>query len=246
MLRFFDAIKQAVKKIGIGTLNQFVLIGIFTLFAVLDKNPSNERAEKALHGLFMAFIVLQSYCATGKLKTSIEQAKFLDAFKATAGVATIPAAVEALSGGKAIKAIVGATHPEFAAYTFTAAFAVDGVIDLGIGLYETLKTHYAVGARFITFSALEAVEAYFGVWQGIIAKNPTGAALGAAAELVKCGLSLAGQAPERPLSVEEIDKQIAAAQARLSGLEAKRAEVVALEGDKASLLRSGVTNISMA
>lgn len=229
----------AAKRASLGHLNQLVLTGLFVCFEEVAKNSSNVKAKKALLGLFTVFSVLQSYGSVGKLKISIEQGKILDAVKAFAGIATVPAAIEVISGHTAIKAIVGATDLEIPAYTFAGAFAIDALIDLGIGIYEASQKHYAVGARFITFGALEGVEAYLGVWKGIIDKDPTGAALGAAAELVKCGLSLSGQAPERPLTVEEIEAKIKAAQKQLLGLEAKKSQVADLQEEQAALLRTG-------
>ena len=229
----------AAKRASLGHLNQLVLTGLFVCFAALDKNPSDVKAKRALLGLFTAFAALQSYGSIGKLKISVEQGKILDAVKAFAGVATVPAAIEVISGHTAIKAITGTTDLEIPAYTFASAFAIDALIDLGIGIYEASQKHFAVGARFITFGALEGVEAYLGVWKGIIDKNPTGAALGAAAELVKCGLSLSGQAPEKPLTVKEIEVKIAAARAQLEGLETKKSQVAPVSDEEAALLRTG-------
>jgi len=227
---------HTAKKASLGNLTQLVVAGIFFCFAKLDAKDSLDSAtcakfEKALTGLLYIYSMLQSYCSIGKLMVSAKQYDILNSIKSIAGIATVGAALEAASGHKAIESIVGVTDKKIPVYTFTGAFAIDAAIDGGVGIYEiAVKQHYAIGAKFLTFSALETVEAYFGVWKGIEEKNPNSALLGGALTMfVQCVMSLVTAPEEKQLTAEEILKQAQDLKTKLEKI---------MESDKTSITRT--------
>lgn len=237
------AVKGAPKRASLGHVTQLVLAGLFACFAALGEGSHADKvkAKKALIGLFTVFSLLQSYGCIGKLKVSIAEKNILDSIKSSLGLAAAAASIEVVSNHTMLDTTIGFFDKKIPAYTFCTAFSGDGLIDVGVGIYELVQKHYAAAARSLAFGALEGVEAYEGVWKGIIGEDTTGAILGAVAEFTKCLLSLSGQAPGKPITAEKLEELIKKSLENTQALQKQldnlpKEEKIDVKGEKTALL----------